>query len=28
VNFFFSDHSLSSARQRNLELEIRNNYRR
>lgn len=28
VNFFFSDHSLSSARQRNLEQEIRNNYRR
>lgn len=28
VNFFFSSHSLSSARQKNLQAEIRNNYRR
>jgi Zn-dependent protease with chaperone function len=27
TNFFFSDHSLASARRKNLELEIRNNYR-
>ena len=27
TNFFFSDHSLASARKRNLEREIANNYR-
>ena len=27
TNFFFSDHSLASARKKNLELEIANNYR-
>jgi Zn-dependent protease with chaperone function len=28
TNFFFSDHSLASARRKNLESEIRNNYSR
>ena len=26
VSFFFSDHSMSEARSRNLELELQNNY--
>jgi hypothetical protein len=28
TNFFFSDHSLASARKKNLEREIANNYSR